>query len=85
MKAWTRYPFRVLGDKENETPPWRLVTVLCWDGDKYATVEFEGKKYEMKIGYLQWRKNPSLYFASRIQRSAVPVLPWDAHPDRTCI
>lgn len=52
MKAYTDYPLIELGDVSGELAPVREVTILNYDGDKYATVEFDGKEYEFKSGYL---------------------------------
>jgi hypothetical protein len=54
-QAWTDYPIEALGDKPKMPYPGvpiREVVVLSYDGDKYATVEVEGVRVEVKVGYL---------------------------------
>jgi hypothetical protein len=50
--AWTDYPITELGDTSGEIAPIRSVSVVGWDGDKYATVIVEGIRTEIKRGYL---------------------------------
>lgn len=55
MIAWTDYPFTELGDTEGKPAPIRPVQVMAFDGDKYATVEFEGWLLIVKAGYLYYK------------------------------
>ena len=50
----TDYPFVELGDAPNQIAPERQVTVLSYDGDKYAKIRVLGSAVtsEIKIGYL---------------------------------
>ena len=54
--CWTDYPLTELGDAPNQLAPVRRVTVVGYDGDKYATVEVvHGNKTlttKIKAGYL---------------------------------
>lgn len=54
--CWTDYPFTELGDVAYQPAPVRRVTVVGYDGDKYAKVKVvEGDKEivtEVKSGYL---------------------------------
>jgi hypothetical protein len=52
MDCWTDYPIAELGDEPGKPAPVRPCKVLCWDGDKYATIEVEGVRTEVKAGYL---------------------------------
>jgi hypothetical protein len=52
IKAFTDYPFTELGDTSGQLAPVRQVTVKGWDGDKYVTIEVEGKITTVKYGYL---------------------------------
>jgi hypothetical protein len=52
MMAWTDYPIVALGDEVGKEAPIREVTVLGWDGNKYAEVEVEGVRTSFKAGYL---------------------------------
>lgn len=55
MRAWTDYPIVELGDTPNQEAPIREVTVLGWDGNKYAEVEVEEVRTSFKAGYLYRR------------------------------
>lgn len=55
MRAWTDYPIVELGDTPGQEAPIREVTVLGWDGNKYAEVEVEGVRTSFKAGYLYLR------------------------------
>jgi hypothetical protein len=52
MKAFTDYPFEFLGDEPRQLAPIREVTVLSYDGDKYAEIEVDGHRTSVKAGYL---------------------------------
>jgi hypothetical protein len=52
MTAYTNYPFAELGDVPLETATVREVTVLSYDGDKYAQIYIENKILSVKAGYL---------------------------------
>ncbi len=52
MKAWTDYPFILLGDDRWEPAPIREIEVLSCDGDKYCEIEVEGVRSEIKSGYI---------------------------------
>jgi hypothetical protein len=52
MKAFTDYPFIILGDVEGQRAPIREVEVVDFDGNKYCTVIFEGVYGHIKAGYL---------------------------------
>ena len=55
MIAYTDYPFLELGDKEyDRNAPISAVELICYDGDKYVGVKFEGKLLHesVKTGYL---------------------------------
>jgi len=56
MKAYTDYPITELGDKPNKIAPIRVVDIIDYDLDKYATVEVEGTTKEIKTGYLYTQK-----------------------------
>ena len=54
MKLWTDYPF-----KDTDTPgkraPVRKVSLISFDGNKYATIRYRGVEYDFKAGYLYSR------------------------------
>lgn len=59
MKAYTDYPFEILGDKPYCMAPIREVTMLSYDGNKYVeisvderTVDQDGYPLTVKSGYL---------------------------------
>jgi len=55
FSCWTDYPIEELGDVSGQKAPYRQVTVLSYDGNKYATVMIAGFDIvvtEIKIGYL---------------------------------
>jgi len=75
FSCWTDYPILELGDISGKKAPYRQVTVLSYDGNKYATVLLKGTTIctEIKIGYLYsspdklhyqyrmwWNKNVSI-------------------------
>jgi len=39
ITCWTDYPFVALGDAPGQKAPIRLVTLISYDGDKYAKVK----------------------------------------------
>ena len=49
-KCYTDYP--LFEEEYGKEAPMREVNPLSYDGDKYCQVEFEGKTYEIKSGYL---------------------------------
>lgn len=51
MKAYTDYPLDGI-DPPNQIAPIREVEPLFYDGDKYVTVLFEGRRHTFKAGYL---------------------------------
>ena len=71
MIARTDYPFQELGDVPGKVGPVRQVTVLSYDGDKYARILVEGFVLEVKAGYLM-RNEP------KTESLVVPLL-------RTCV
>jgi len=52
VTCWTDYPLIQLGDTSGKPAPIRHVTVLSYDGNKYATVLVSGIKISLKGGYL---------------------------------
>lgn len=52
FKAYTDYPFTLLGDTPNQEAPIREVEVVGYDGDKYCTILVDGITTEVKSGYL---------------------------------
>lgn len=50
MKLLTDYPLFV--EEYDKAGPFRLVTVLDYDADKYCVIEFDGEQYDVKRGYL---------------------------------
>lgn len=52
--CWTDYPILELGDISGQPAPYRGVTVLCYDGDRYARVKIRGTEIciDIKTGYL---------------------------------
>ena len=55
FSCWTDYPITELGDIVCRKAPYRQVTVLSYDGNKYAKVFINrgiGIYTEIKIGYL---------------------------------
>ncbi len=52
MKAWTDYPFRVLGDEPYKKAPIREIDVISYDGDKYCKIVVSGVDEEIKAGYI---------------------------------
>jgi len=61
IKCWTDYPFTMLGDTAGAKAPHRKVTVLGYDGNKYATIVVEGDVTEIKAGYLYSSKQKAVY------------------------
>lgn len=59
MKAYTDYPFRILGDIPGINGPIREVEIISYDGDKYCRIIVEGLETEIKSGYLY--KNKGVY------------------------
>lgn len=59
MKAYTDYPFRLLGDLEYKEAPMREIEVLSYDGDKYCNIVVNGILTEIKLGYIY--KTPKRY------------------------
>ena len=57
ITCWTDYPFEELGDTAGQKAPIRHVTVLSYDGNKYATVSLDGYDVtsSVKAGYLYRR------------------------------
>jgi hypothetical protein len=51
FRAWTDYPF-LDTDAKGQPAPIREVTVIAFDGDKYADVQYQGQTYNFKAGYL---------------------------------
>lgn len=51
-RAYTDYPFTLLGDEAFKKAPMREVTVLYYDNDKYCDVAVEGIVQSVKAGYL---------------------------------
>lgn len=75
ISCWTDYPILELGDESGKPAPYRQVTVLSYDGNKYAKafINYCGVYTEIKIGYLYsspdklhyqykrwWNKNVSI-------------------------
>ena len=52
MKAWTDYPFELLGDTAGKEAPVREIEVLSYDGDKYCRIKVCGAEDEIKSGYI---------------------------------
>ena len=52
MKAYTDYPFDVLGDKLWQKAPIREVSVIAYDGDKYCAVCIENHIIWIKACYI---------------------------------
>jgi len=50
MIAWTDYP--LYPEEANKEAPIREVVVISYDGDKYAVIQFESEKIQIKAGYL---------------------------------
>ena len=71
VKAFTDYPFVLLGDKDGEEAPIRSCHVLSYDGDKYCTILVDGLKTEIKAGYL-YRTQGRLGVAEAINPQALP-------------
>lgn len=49
---YTDYPFTALGDIPYQEAPIREVSIISYDGDKYAEISVEGVKQWVKLGYL---------------------------------
>lgn len=52
MKAYTDYPFTLLGDIAGQEAPIREIEVLWFDGNKYVRIRVEGIYEEIKYGYI---------------------------------
>ena len=66
ITCWTDYPFTELGDVAGQRASIRHVSVLCYDGDKYSTVQTPcGLVKSIKRGYLYSQKT-RLDFAKTI-------------------
>lgn len=49
-KLLTDYP--LFESEYGKAAPFRLVSVLDYDGNKYCVIEFNGVEYSVKAGYL---------------------------------
>lgn len=49
MRAWTDYPFTVLGDEPYKKAPIREIEVISYDGNKYCKIIVSGVD-EIKAG-----------------------------------
>ena len=52
MKAYTDYPFTLLGDEPCKEAPIREIEVLSYDGNKYCKIIVNGVHEEIKSGYI---------------------------------
>jgi len=52
MKGYTDYPFIELGDTPHQEAPVRECIILSYDNNKYADIIVEGKKFNIKAGYI---------------------------------
>ena len=52
MKGYTDYPFTELGDRLQEEAPIRECIIIFYDNNKYADIVVEGKKFNIKSGYI---------------------------------
>lgn len=62
--CWTDYPILELGDISGKVAPYRRVTVLSYDSNKYATImimSFDIIVMQIKIGYLYSSKDKLHY------------------------
>jgi len=55
IRAWTDYPIDLLGDCPRQEAPIRECEPISYDGDKYVVVRIDGRKYEIKSGYVYSR------------------------------
>lgn len=53
---YTDYPFAALGDTPCQAAPIREVSLISYDGDKYAEISVEGIKQWVKLAYLYLEK-----------------------------
>lgn len=68
ISCWTDYPFTELGDVANQAAPIRQVTVVAYDGDKYATIIFGNNLIkQIKSGYL-YTKPVRFAYATQVNR-----------------
>lgn len=53
MKLYTDYPFLISDQQYGyASAPVREVEYISYDGNKYVTIQFENKLYDIKYGYL---------------------------------
>ena len=74
MKAYTDYPFKVLGDTPGAIAPIRKIKVLSYDGDKYCMIKVDGHYEEIKSGYIYLQPGRAGEVPS-IDRSFLKLLP----------
>lgn len=71
MKAYTDYPFEFLGDEPYKTAPIRECTVVNYDGNKYCDILVEGRKANIKAGYI-YQKHGRLGEVPAVDEKALP-------------
>jgi hypothetical protein len=74
MKAYTDYPFKVLGDTPGAIAPIRKIKVLAYDRDKYCMIKVDGYYEEIKAGYIYLQPGRAGDVTS-IDRSFLKLLP----------
>lgn len=75
MKAWTDYPFTLLGDVVGIQAPVREIEVINYDGDKYCDIIVENRHTSVKAGYCY--KQPGRYSeVPAIDKSTLPLKSW---------
>jgi hypothetical protein len=51
-KYWTDYPFKRLGDTENQEAPVRSIKIIDYDGNLYVKIKVSGIVEWIKSGYI---------------------------------
>lgn len=52
IKAYTDYPFEILGDTPGKLAPIRKIKVLAYDRNKYCKIRIYEIYFEIKTGYI---------------------------------
>jgi hypothetical protein len=76
IDAWTNHPISELGDSKNKGAPIREVTIVGYDGGRYARVSVNGITVPINADQLQVRpKRPSKAPAKPSTESRQPAKP----------